>query len=177
MCHDRLYDNVDKWLYETQCIIDEPNRIISVYTTLKRLDKDAFAHSLCCSSIKYGYDVCEEGIYKRSVGYRLEFEHCEHDVTIFLGFRDTYRKIFQHIIYENVFVGKDIVDVDDPVVLRCVEICERLHSVLISPYLVYKMMIYFQRLKRVQTNMQIMCHCTNTSICKCVSRKNIEKWQ
>jgi hypothetical protein len=53
MCHDRLYDNVDKWLYETQCIIDEPNRIISVYTTLKRLDKDAFAHSLCCSSIKY----------------------------------------------------------------------------------------------------------------------------
>jgi hypothetical protein len=167
---------VDKWLYETQCVIDEPNRIISIHTTLKRLDKDAFAHSLACSSIKYGYDVCEEGIYKRSVGQRLEFEHCEHVVTVFLGFRDTYRKIYQHIIYADVLLGRDIVGVDDPAVERCVEICERFHSVLISPYLVYIMMSYFQRMKRVMTNMQNMCHCTNVSICKCVSREKLEMW-
>ena len=166
MCHDRLYDNVDKWLYETQCVIDEPNRIMSIYTTLKRLDKDVFAHCLACSSIKYGYDVCEEGIYKRSVGQRLEFEHCQHDVTVFLGFRDTYRKIFQHIIYANVLLGRDIVGVDDPAVERCVEICERLHSVLISPYLVYKMMSYFQRMKRVMTNMQNMLIFVNVLVGK-----------
>jgi hypothetical protein len=82
---------VDKWLYETQCDIDEPNRIITVHATLKTLNDNVFVHSVCCNTIKYGYDVCEEGIYKRSVGRRIEYGHCEHDVTIFSGFQKMFR--------------------------------------------------------------------------------------
>ena len=79
-------------------------------------------------------------------------------------------------MYENVAVGRDILDVDDSVVEDCVWLCERIYSVLISPYFVYKMMIYFQRLKRVQTNMDCMCHCMCYNICTCVSRERLEMW-
>jgi hypothetical protein len=176
--YDRLYANVDYWLYETQCELDEPNRIICFYTTLKRLEGDNFAHCLCSYTIKYGYDESKGGhIYKRSVQQTMEFQHCEHDVTVFLGYQTKYRGIFQHLFCDRLTrVGKDIVDVNDSRVVEGVEMCSRLHGVLISQFLVYKMLIYLQRMMRVRCNAEIVCCQCSGSICKCISREATEKW-
>jgi hypothetical protein len=60
---DRLYNDVNYWIYETQCELDEQNRIICFYVTMKRVDRDDFAHSLCSYTIKYGYDELKMDIY------------------------------------------------------------------------------------------------------------------
>ena len=133
--YDRIYDDVDKWLFETHCDLDESNCIISVYMTMKDLGSSAYSHCLACLCIKYGHDECEEGVYKRSVGYRIEYCNCEHDISCFLRFNDLYGKIFLYI-YENVCVGFDIVGVEDYSVIRCVEMYEQNYSVLISRHLV-----------------------------------------
>ena len=177
--YDRLYSNADYWLYDTQCELDEPNRIICFYTTLKRLDGDNFAHSLCSYTIKYGYDeVKGGGIYKRSVRQTMEFQHCEHDVTVFLGYQTIYRRIFQHLFFECLVpLGRDIVDVNDPLVVEGVEKCIDLYSVLISPCLVYTILSYLQRLKRVKFNVEIICcKCFHYNICQCISREATENW-
>jgi hypothetical protein len=175
---DRLYNNVDYWIYETQCELDEPNRIICFYVTLKRLERDDLAHSLCCYTIKYGYDETKDGhIYKRSVGQTMEFHHCEHDVTVFLGYQTKYRGIFQHLFLERLTsVGRDIVDVNDSRVVEGVEMCMQLYGVLISQFLVYKMLFYLQRMMRVKCLHEVVfCQCSGSK-CKCISREATEKW-
>jgi hypothetical protein len=101
--YDRIYESVDKWVYETHCDLDESNCIISVYVTIRNLDSNPYAHCLACVSIKYGYDECENGLYKRSVGYRIEYCECEHNVSCFLRFNDLYRKIFL-IMYARILI-------------------------------------------------------------------------
>ncbi|CAB4033376.1 Hypothetical predicted protein [Paramuricea clavata] len=156
MCYDRLYMNVDKWVYATQYAIDEPNRIINIHTTLKGLNKDVYAHSLACITIKYGYAICDEGIYKRSTGYNIDFEHCEHDVTCFLGYRDLFRRIVTFLV-EDVNVGKDI---DECFVGNIVDICERVHNLLVSQHLIYKIAFYIQRMKHhCEINEKVLKKC------------------
>ena len=174
---DRLYNDVNYWIYETQCELDEPNRIICFYVTLKRVERDDLAHSLCSYTIKYGYDETNDGhICKRSVGQTIEFNHCEHDVTVFLGYQTKYRGIFQHLFLERLTsVGRDIVDENDSRVVEGVEMCMLLHGVLISQSLVYKMLFYLQRMMRVRCSHEIVCQCS-VSKCKCTSREATEKW-
>jgi hypothetical protein len=174
---DRLYTGVNYWLYETQCVLDEENRIICFYLTMTHLDGDAFAHSLCSYTIKYGYDEDENGhIYKRSVRYAIEFNHCEHDVTVFLGYQTKYRNILQHLFLgELTRAGRDVASVNEPCVVEGVEKCAGLHEVLISPLLVYKMIFYLQRMIRVMCVQEIACQCS-LSKCKCISRGDTEKW-
>jgi hypothetical protein len=178
--YDRIYSNVDYWLYDTQVELDEPNRIISIHTILKGLDSDVFAHSLCNYSIKYGYDEIDGGgIYKRSVHQIMEFQHCEHDMTVFLGYQTTYRRIFQHLFYESLtYVGRDVVDENDPLVVEGVEKCNNQYSVLISPHLVYLILSYLQRMSRVKLTVEIRgCKCKSYNICKCTSRAETEYWE
>ena len=70
--YDRVYESVDKWLYETQFEMDEGNCILTVYVLVRDIDSGPFAHCLASVTIKYGYDECAEGVYKRSVGYHIQ---------------------------------------------------------------------------------------------------------
>jgi hypothetical protein len=174
--YDRIYESVDKWLFETHCDLDELNCIISVYVTMKDLDSGPYTHCLACVSIKYGFDECEDGVYKRSVGYRIEYCDCEHNVSCFLRFNNLYRKIFLYI-FDNVCTGFDIVDVEHSSVISCVEMCEQNYSVLVSPRLVYKLFVYFQRLKRAMTQRDMLCYCSEYNICKCgITKQQLGVW-
>jgi hypothetical protein len=173
---DRLYSDVHYWIYETQCELDEPNRIICFYVTMKRVEREDLAHSLCSYTIKYGYDEINDGIYTRSVGQTIDFQHCEHDVTVFLGYQTKYRGIFQNLFWHGLTsVGRDIVDVNDSRVVEGVEMCMQLHSVLISQSLVYKILFYLQRMERVKCLYALACQCSHFK-CKCISREATEKW-
>jgi hypothetical protein len=52
-------------------------------------------------------------------------------------------------------------------VMRCVERCEQNYSVLVSQHLVYKLLVYFQRLKRAILQMDMLCSCSEYNICEC----------
>ena len=172
---DRIYDSVDKWMYETHCDLDESNCIVCVYVTMKNLDSHLFSHCLASVTIKYGYDECENGIYKRSVGYRIQHCECEHNVTCYLRFNDLCRKIFLYI-FDNVRTNCDM-NVEHASVRSCVEYCEQNNSVLVSPHLVYKLLVYFQRLKRTMVQMDMLCLCTEYNICKCgITKQQLEWW-
>ena len=174
--YDRIYESVDKWIYEKHCDLDESNCILCVYVTIRNLDSHPYAHCLACVSIKYGYDECKTGIYKRSVGYRIEYCECEHNVSCFLRFNDLYRKIFLYI-FDNVRTNCDIVNVEHTSVRSCVVMCEQNYSVLVSPHLVYKLFVYFQRLKRVMLQMDMLCLCSEYNICKCgITKQQLEMW-
>jgi hypothetical protein len=173
---DRIYEAVDKWLFETHCDLEESNCIISVYMTMKDLESGPYSHCLVCLRIKYGYDECEDGVYKRSVEYSIENSICEHNISCFLRFNDLCRKIFLYI-YDNVCVGFDIVGVEDYSVISCVEMCERNYSVLVSPHLVYKLLVYFQRMKRAMTQRDMLCCCIEYNICKCgITKQQLGMW-
>ena len=174
--YDRVYESVDKWLYETHFDLDAPNCILTVYVTIRDIDSGPFTHCLACISIKYGYDECEDGVYKRSVGYRIQYCECEHNVSSYLRFNDIYRKIFLYM-FDHVRCNVDIVNVDDSSVISCVEMCEQNYSVLVSPHLVYKLLVYFQRLKRAMLQMDMLCLCREYNICKCgITKQQLERW-
>ena len=66
---------------------------------------------------------------------------------------------------------------NDPLVVEGVEKCNNLYSVLISPCLVYTILSYLQRLKRVKFNVEIhCCKCKSYNVCKCISREDTENW-
>ena len=177
---DRLYNDVDYWLYETQCELDEPNRIICFYMTLKRVERDDLAHSLCSYTIKYGYDeYMYDCLYTEGVGQTVDFQHCTHDVTVFLEYQTKCWGIFKHIFWETVTtVSTDIVGVNDSRVVKGVEMCLEKHGVLISPSLVYKILFYLQRLMRVECRLSEVCDCIyRVSRCKCISREGTERWE
>ena len=176
---DRLYNDVDYWIYETQCHLDEPNRIICCYMTLKRVERDDLAHNLFSYTIKYGYDETSEGLYVAGVGQEVNFQHCSHDVTVFLDYQMKCLGIFRHIFWATLTtVSMDIVGLNDPRVVKGVEMCLEKHGVLISPFLVYKILFYLQRLMRVECRFSEGCHCIvyNRSKCKCMSRAGTERW-
>ena len=173
---DRVYESVDKWLYETQFELDEGNCILTVYVTIRDIDSGPFSHCLACVSIKYGYDECAEGVYKRSVGYRIQYCECEHSVSCYLRFNDIYNKIFTYM-FGYVRCNDNIINIDHASVTYCVERCEQNYSVLISPHLVYKLLVYFQRLKRAILHMDMLCHCGHYNICKCGLTKKQLGWE
>jgi hypothetical protein len=173
---DRVYEAADKWLYETQFDLDEENCILTVYLTIKDIDSSPFSHSLACIYIKYGYDECEEGVYKRSVGYRIQCYECEHSVTCYLRFHDIYHKIFTYM-FGQVQCNENIMNIEHFSVTYLVKYCEQMYSVLISPHLVFKLLIYFQRLKRAMLNMDMLCHCPHFNICQCGLTKQRLGWE
>jgi hypothetical protein len=164
--YNRVYESVDKWIYETQCVLDEGSCILTVHMFIRDIDSGPFAHCLTSVTIKYGYDECAEGVYKRSVGYRMQGLECEHSVSCYIRFHDIYYKIFT-FIHGYVRCNDELYDVEHDSVTYCVERCEQNYSVLISPCLVYKLLVYFQRLKRAILQMDMLCHCHYFNICKC----------